>query len=36
VFDGKAILAQLALDRSWIPVLDCPKTTAGSVVVGGS
>jgi hypothetical protein len=36
VFDGKAFLAQVALDRSWIPVLVCPKSTAGSVVVVGS
>jgi hypothetical protein len=36
VFDGKVCLAQVALDRSWIPMLDGPKTTAGSVVVVGS
>jgi hypothetical protein len=36
VFDGKAFLAQVALDRSWIPLLDCPMTIAGSVVVVGS
>jgi hypothetical protein len=36
MFDGKAFFAQVALDRSWIPVLDCPQTTAGSVVVVAS
>jgi hypothetical protein len=36
MFDGAAFLAQVVLDRSWIPVLDCPNTNAGSVVVVGS